>query len=329
VHVRLIGPWLRREMRIFALIVPFLPALCEGVAVVASVVNVDIPHTRCNHGAPWWVLVLVVPLVIRSKVLELRISQFLKLEWRNQWFDLVWHLITGSLAQADWFLDGIFPLQLAQCGPEITEALLDRMVSYTWLTPLVKWLGFLGVAVFCLTTAMFTQLFIATAPLEALPMITVNTGWQEEIALAASVAGFEIVSAKYQEMAVDSTVEILLCWTVVLVEHCPQMMMKLTFFAFFYKNLNTSGRAQLWVSLAMSLITSTWKMAKCLKRAWQLWRGQSRNQIHTRQIVCITMPLMMMAIVALLYIFLDVLLTFFCDSHDWTVLGGCKPQLFP
>jgi len=287
------GRTLRREARLMAL----LPLLALAGA----------SETTCEGGAPSWLYVIYVPILVRAKIIEWRILTELKQSIISLGF------VLGMLDHMDYFTDGVFPIQAYKCEPEATNLFVFSF-KQSWascLAPMISTLHFSGAALILLSAAVFSQQVIA---------VTGDTFLDKSV--AADVPGFGGVAAYYDSRAGSKTGFAVLVITVVkvLVENCMQLWLQASYFALVFDRTTASAKMKLVASMGLGLASASYKAFGTAKIILD-----QRDLIPVFRVILFLFPLSIFAMLG--WTSTKIFFAYTCESHLWNLSSGCVPVL--
>jgi len=299
-----------REMRMMMLY-PFIPLLAL----------LD-PRATCKDGLPTWIYLIYFPLLIRSKLIELRILRQLDASLLS----LAFGFALGALDHADWVTDGFFPVQAYLCDDVATDAFARAMQqsAFPFLAPLVLTLRFWGIATILLSAATFAQQAGGSHS-----KLQTGEGVQFDcLHAAADVPGFGGLAA-FCEKEVDTRAEgnnsnitpLILSVTKVLIENDCQFWLQASFIGLTWKQTDMSAKSVLVFSVGVGLASAIYKVAMTLKMSVRfLGSGYDDGP----QIGIVGIVVQIPSLFMIVWTILKLYFAFACDeTHLWNLTSGC------
>lgn len=296
--------WLiRREMRI-SLLYPLLPIAAE-------------PWTTCEEGAPYWIYIAFLPLLLRAKWQEFRILRMIGRAKLKVFLSFAF--VFGTADIADWFFDGGFPVQAYACDDQITEPFAVAIAqSKIWpLAPVVMSMRFWGISYLLLIVAALSQHAVATQGVDT-----------EQMAVGADIAGFGAVGDFFEQNYSDPVAKGYSVASRVLMENCLQMNFQATFFAIIFDQLNLTGKLKVLVSLALGAFGALYKVASLARKVFDD-SGLDCKEDH----FVFNVPGMVFPVLFVAWTAAKVYFAFTCEHHLWNLstlscaeLGSWSPD---
>mmetsp|Transcript_62457 Transcript_62457/g.140820 ORF Transcript_62457/g.140820 Transcript_62457/m.140820 type:complete len:503 (+) Transcript_62457:57-1565(+) len=306
-EMEVVGAMLQREMRL-KVFTPFLLPL------------LTFPWTDCHHGSPLWGYMAFLPLIARSKYIEVGILQKVsKKGWRAM---LSISFVLGLVDHLDWFTDGLFPIQAFRCDMYATPYFLESL-SQSLLWPLeyvVSIIRFWGVAALTLSTSVLA--------LQAFG--TMGEGIAG-LASAADVACFGAVAQHYEHLIPEEDKglsQVVTTLLKVLLKNTVQLWFQASFFGLMFGKLSTWGKAKILFMMCVGIVGAISKTRLAAQvNCKQICRAWSSGRKDLAGIVVMIIAAQLASLVMVGWVVLKLYKSFTCPTHLWNVSSGCVEHL--
>eukprot|EP00933_Yihiella_yeosuensis_P068838 TRINITY_DN7483_c0_g1_i1.p1 TRINITY_DN7483_c0_g1~~TRINITY_DN7483_c0_g1_i1.p1 ORF type:complete len:605 (+),score=82.35 TRINITY_DN7483_c0_g1_i1:141-1955(+) len=304
-----------------------------------------LPLTTCADGTPTCAYLMYIPFMIRARVFEWRILPSLSLNSSPPHAFLL-QMAVGTLEHFDWFSDGAFVVQTFVCDAQMTPGftLSFSKSKFSFLTSVVSYLHFGGIALICFTSAALLQQAFARFSKEAVDAkgdlnASKSGSMMLQSAVLADLAGLQATSSALLAASdhVDKGNEVFGLKSFLsgivkgVFENVLQVWLQSSAFSLTFTQTSRVSKVKALASIAAGLAGATVKLADSCSYVVGLVRKNMMEE--ERPNICYYFGMFCCAVIlcaplgfglgVIIWTSAKIAYTFHCPTHLWNLSSGC------